>query len=72
MYSVLPPALEVFHPAFPDVELKPFEMITEEQADALREVQPIEGCSTIPLLRDHMMIVLPPDHRLARRKTIRI
>jgi DNA-binding transcriptional LysR family regulator len=82
MYSILPPALKAFHRAFPDVELKLFEMLTEEQADALREkrihvgigrqVQPIADCSTRPLLRERVMIALPPEHPLAPQKTIRI
>jgi DNA-binding transcriptional LysR family regulator len=82
MYSILPPALKAFHRAFPDVELKLFEMLTEQQADALlekrihvgigRQVQSIAGCSTRPLLRERVMIALPPEHPLAPRKTIRI
>ena len=39
MYSVLPPALKAFHKAFPQVELKLFEMLTEEQTDALRDMR---------------------------------
>lgn len=82
MYSILPPALKAFHREFPDVELKLFEMLTEEQAGALhdrrihvgigRQVQPLADCSTRPLLREHVMIALPPEHPLAREKTIRI
>lgn len=82
IYSVLPPTLKTFHLTFPDVELKLFEMLTEEQADALherrihvgigRQVQPIMGCSMLALLREDVMVVLPPDHPLARRKAIRI
>ena len=82
MYSILPPALKAFHRAFPDVELKLFEMLTEEQAGALhdrrihvgigRQVQPIADCSTRPLLRERIMVAFPPEHPLARKKTIRI
>lgn len=82
MYSILPPALKAFHRAFPDVELKLFEMLTEEQSGALhdrrihvgigRQVQPIADCSIRPLLRERLMIALPPEHPLARKKTIRI
>jgi DNA-binding transcriptional LysR family regulator len=82
MYSVLPPALKRFHRAFPDVELKLFEMLTEEQADALREkrihvgigrqVEAITGCTTRSLLSEHLMIVLPSDHLYAAKKVIRI
>ena len=34
---LLPPALKAFHHAYPDVELKLFVFLTEEQAAALRE-----------------------------------
>jgi DNA-binding transcriptional LysR family regulator len=74
MYSVLPPALKVFHESYPDVELKLFEMLTEEQADALRDkrihvgigrqVQEIPGCTTQALLSEPLMAVLAPDHPL--------
>ena len=82
MYSILPPALKAYHQAFPDVELKLFEMLTEKQADALyerrihvgigRQVQPIADCSTRLLLRERIMIAFPPEHPLAPQKTIRI
>jgi DNA-binding transcriptional LysR family regulator len=82
MYSVLPPALKKFHRAFPDVELKLFEMLTEEQADALREkrihvgigrqVQAIPGYTTRAVLNERLMAVLSPDHPLAAREEIRI
>jgi DNA-binding transcriptional LysR family regulator len=82
MYSVLPPALKSFHRDYPKVELKLFEMLTEEQADALhetrihigigRQVPPIAGCTTLPLLRERVMAVLPPDHPLASEKKVRI
>ena len=33
MYSVLPPAIKAFHAAYPKVELKLYEMLTEAQAE---------------------------------------
>jgi DNA-binding transcriptional LysR family regulator len=82
MYSVLPPALKVFHQTYPDVELKLFEMLTEEQADALREkrihigigrqVQDIPGCTTQALLSEPLMAVLAPDHPLATSQKVLI
>jgi DNA-binding transcriptional LysR family regulator len=82
MYSVLPPALKLFHRAHPDIELKVFEMLTEEQEEALheqrihvgigRQAQPVAGCRSIFLLRESMMIALAPDHPLAGKKTLRI
>jgi LysR family transcriptional regulator, benzoate and cis,cis-muconate-responsive activator of ben and cat genes len=80
MYSVLPPALKAFHAAYPKVELKLFEMLTEEQGNALRDArihigigrQAVEqpGCTTRPLLDERVMVVLAPDHPLASRKTL--
>lgn len=82
MYSVLPPALKAFHRAWPDVELKLFEMLTEEQADALRDkrihvgigrqVPDIPGCATRTLLSEPLMAVLAPDHPLAARKQVQL
>lgn len=82
MYSILPPALKAFHHAYPQVELKLFEMLTEEQTDALRDMhihvgigrQPlaIPGCTSYPLLRERVMVALEPGHPLASRKKIRI
>jgi DNA-binding transcriptional LysR family regulator len=82
MYSVLPPALKTFHRAYPDVELKLFEMLTEEQADALheqrihlgigRQAQAVARCSSLLLLRERVMIALEPDHPLAKKKSVHI
>lgn len=82
MYSILPPALKAFHQAYPQVELKLFEMLTEEQTDALRDMRihigigrqplPIAGCTSYPLLRERVMVALAPDHPLAGRKKVRI
>ncbi|SAL34543.1 transcriptional regulator CatR [Caballeronia turbans] len=82
MYSILPPALKAFHHSYPEVELKLFEMLTEEQTDALRDLrihigigrQPLDipGCTSYPLLREHIVAVLSPDHPLARKKKVRI
>ncbi|MFM0164292.1 DNA-binding transcriptional regulator, LysR family [Burkholderia sp. GAS332] len=82
MYSILPPALKAFHNAFPQVELKLFELLTEEQTDALRDMrihigigrQPlaIDGCTSYPLLRERVMVALDPGHPLAAHKTVRI
>jgi LysR family transcriptional regulator, benzoate and cis,cis-muconate-responsive activator of ben and cat genes len=72
MYSILPPALKAFHDACPHVELKLFEMVAEEQADALhegririgigRQSAAIAGCTSRVLLRERLMVVLPTDH----------
>ena len=82
MYSVLPPALKVFHRTYPDVELKLFEMLTEEQADALRDkrihigigrqMQEIAGCTTRALLSEALMAVLALDHPLAASAEVRL
>lgn len=82
MYSVLPEALKVFHRRHPHVELRLFEMVTEEQTDALREGriqigigrQPtdIDGFQRRTLLREPVMIVMSPDHPLSGQKLIKI
>jgi DNA-binding transcriptional LysR family regulator len=82
MYSVLPPALKAFHEAYPQVELKLMEMLTEEQADALhdarihvgigRQASAIAGCSMRALLREPVMVVLAPEHACAARGAVRI
>jgi len=82
VYSVLPPALKAFHRACPDVELKLFEMLTEEQADALRDlsihvgigrqVQDVPGFATQPLLGEPLVAVLAADHPLAARADLEI
>ncbi|SAL41583.1 LysR family transcriptional regulator [Caballeronia peredens] len=82
MYSVLPPALKAFHAAYPKVELKLFEMLTEEQADALRDARihvgigrqapERPGCTTRNLLDERLMAVLASDHPLAGSARIRV
>jgi DNA-binding transcriptional LysR family regulator len=82
MYSVLPPALKKFHTAYPQVELKLYEMLTEEQTDALRDMrihvgigrQPVavEGCTSCTLLRERVVVALEAGHPLAARKTLRM
>jgi len=82
MYSVLPAALKAFHQAYPHVELELFELLTGEQADALREgrihvgigreAPELPGCATRPLLRERVMVVLPPDHPHAAEAAVRI
>jgi LysR family transcriptional regulator, benzoate and cis,cis-muconate-responsive activator of ben and cat genes len=82
MYSVLPPALKAFHQAYPQVELKLFEMLTDEQADALRDMrihigigrQPlaVPGYTTLPLLRESLVVLMASDHPLAGQKKVRI
>ncbi len=82
MYSVLPPALKAFHAAYPKVELKLFEMLTEEQADAFRDARihigigrqapPWPGCTTRPLLHERVMAVLALDHPLNAQTQVRV
>lgn len=82
LYSILTPALKMFHEAYPYVELKLFEMLTDEQANALRDRRihigigrqplPMEGCTTRSVLHERFMAVLPLDHALARRKKVQI
>ncbi|CAM4306134.1 LysR substrate-binding domain-containing protein [Bordetella muralis] len=82
IYSVLPPALHAYNKQHPSVELKLFEMLTEEHERALREhrihiaigrqAQPLTDCITRVLLRERLMVVLPLGHRYRHRKRIRL
>jgi DNA-binding transcriptional LysR family regulator len=82
MYSVLPPALKRFSAAHPGIELKLYEMLTEEHAPALREqrihvgigrqAQPVDGCTTRVLLQEKLMAAVPADHPLAAARRLRI
>jgi DNA-binding transcriptional LysR family regulator len=82
MYSLLPPALKAFHHQYPNVELKLFEMLTDEQTNALRDLRihsgigrqpiPVDGYTTLPLLRERFVAALASDHPLARRKSLSI
>jgi DNA-binding transcriptional LysR family regulator len=82
MYSVLPPALKAFHQANPQVELKLFAILTEDQTDALldkrihvgigRQPAAIAGCTSYPILRERLMVVLAQDHPLAAQKEVHI
>jgi DNA-binding transcriptional LysR family regulator len=82
MYSILPPALKAFHREYPQVELKLYEMLTDEQSDALRDMrihvgigrQPLamEGYTTRVLLREQVVVVMALDHPLAKWKKVRI
>jgi len=76
MYSILPQALKDFQRQHPCIELKLFEMLTEEQADALREhrihvgigrrAQPIPNCSTTTVLEEELVLLVPSDHPLSK------
>jgi DNA-binding transcriptional LysR family regulator len=80
MYSVLPPALKEFHQAYPRVELKLFEMLTEDHPDALRDGRihigigrqpsPVAGCTTRLLRRERVLAVLAPDHPAAAEERV--
>jgi len=82
MYSVLPPALRSFHLAHPRVELELYEMVTEEQAQALRDGRihigigrqpaPVADCRSRILLRERLMVVLAHDHPRAADDEVRI
>lgn len=82
MYSVLPEALKEFHHKYPDVELRLFEMVTEEQSDALRDGRIQIGIGRQPadsngflrrtLLREAVMIVMTGDHPCARQDSVEL
>ena len=82
IYSVLPPALSAYNKQHPNIELKLFEMLTEEHERALREqrihiaigrqAQPLPGCTTEVLLRERLMVALPLGHPYSKHKSIRL
>jgi DNA-binding transcriptional LysR family regulator len=80
MYSVLPPVLQSFVKQHEDVDLKLYELITEAQAEALRDGRIHVGIARHPekgpefkeeiLLQERLLVALSRQHVLARRRTI--
>ncbi len=82
MYGYLPPIVQRFAKLHPMVELKLYEMLTEEQPEALRAGKIHVGIARDPdetsefrqeiLLREGLVIALSPRHRLAKRRSLRM
>ncbi len=80
IYSVLPPALKAYSAQHPTVELKLYEMLTEEHERALqqhqihlaigRQAQALANCETKILLQEPLVVVVASDHPLSRLRTV--
>src|SRR3989441_3673394 len=80
--TILPPALAKFHAAFPGIHLVVHEagsrdLVAELEQGALDValvIMPVrhETLETAPLLREELVVAVPPDHALASRKTLPI
>lgn len=81
-YDVIPTSLKLYREQFPDVDLVVYGMTTHEQFEALLKrkidigfmVSPMkdEGLTIETVLQEPMVLALPENHRLARKKQIRI
>jgi DNA-binding transcriptional LysR family regulator len=79
---ILPPALRAFRTEMPKVRVKLHELSTEDMLSGIRErkldvallVEPQRrsgrGLRFDPLLRDPMRLAIPPNHPLARRRSV--
>lgn len=79
---IIPPALRAFHAAQPDVRVKLHDLSSEELLAGLRSgalqlvflVRPtramLRGLHFEALVRDQMRVAVPPDHPLARRRSV--
>lgn len=79
-HTVLPQFLRDFRQSYPDVEIILQELATEAQVDALSQNKidlaflhpPIDqkGIQLHPILEEHFVAVLPPNHSLSKHKRI--
>lgn len=82
MYSLLPRVLSSFAQSHPDIELKLYELLTEQQPEALRDRRIHVGISRDPavehdlaselLLEEELIAVLPAMHRLGAKRAIEL
>jgi DNA-binding transcriptional LysR family regulator len=82
LHGVLPPMLTAFRNRYPNVKLMLSEMSTQAQLEALRHQQidvgflhpPIDGrdLELLEIKSEAMVVVLPSQHPLARRKRITV
>jgi len=76
-YHWLPPRLKIFQKKYPGVEIElvveatphPFEALLEERLDLALVWCPVKNrrIAYTPLLRDEMVVLVPPGHRLAAK-----
>lgn len=84
---LVPRAIKAFRDRHPDVDVRLVELDPEEALPALRarevdlalvyqfpvvEELPLDGLSYVPLLDDRLYIALPDDHRLAKRRRVKL
>jgi DNA-binding transcriptional LysR family regulator len=82
MFTGLPRAIEAFRRRYPKVELRLRELVTAAQVTALlngmidlaflRDGDPTEGIETQTLLREPYVAVLPEQHPLVRKTSLRV
>lgn len=81
-YDLLPCLLWKFRKRYPGVQMELRQLTTEEQMSALekgdidlgiaRELEPVNGLTIVPLLRERLLAALPAGHPLAGRQKIRL
>jgi DNA-binding transcriptional LysR family regulator len=83
-YTTLPAILRAFRARFPKVELNLFERSTEEQIELLANLaidiafvrRPVENAPESlvvkTILREHLVVALPRDHRLGRQRSVNV
>ncbi len=79
-YDLLPRLLSKFRERYPGVQMELRQLTTEEQMEALekgdielgiaRELEPANGLSVVPLLRERLFAALPANHPLACREEV--
>jgi DNA-binding transcriptional LysR family regulator len=82
MFTALPAAIESYRRLYPKVELRLREMVTSAQIPAvldntldlafLRDGDPAEGIQMTTLLKEPYVAVLPAEHALARKRSLRV
>jgi LysR family transcriptional regulator for metE and metH len=80
VYYWLPPRLRLFQKKFPDVEFQlvveatdnPFSALLEGKLDLAIVCDPIRNRKIVytPLFEDELYIIVPPEHRLARKRYV--
>lgn len=81
-YDLLPRLLSEFRERYPGVQMELRQLTTEEQMEALekgdielgiaRELEPANGLTIVPLLRERLFAALPAAHPLAGREEVRL
>lgn len=79
-YDLLPRLLSEFRERYPGVQMELRQLTTEEQMEALekgdielgiaRELEPANGLTIVPLLRERLFAALPAGHSLASREEV--